>query len=72
MQMPPSMGVDFVTAFQAIFPAVAKANDATFIPFLLEGVGGESALNQADGIHPNAKGHALIGETVWRVLRPLL
>ena len=42
------------------------------IPFLLEGVAGVRSLNQADGIHPNAEGHALIAETVWKTLRPLL
>ena len=30
------------------------------------------ALNQADGIHPNAQGAAIVADTVWNVLRPLL
>jgi len=29
-------------------------------PFFLEGVATDSALNQADGLHPNAKGVAVI------------
>jgi acyl-CoA thioesterase I len=72
MQMPPAMGEDFARAFQEMFPAVAKKNGAAFVPFLLEGVGGRIDLNQGDRIHPTAKGHAVIAETVWKVLRPLL
>jgi acyl-CoA thioesterase-1 len=42
------------------------------IPFLLEGVGGRPEYNQADGMHPNAAGHALIADALWPVLRPYL
>lgn len=72
MQLPPSMGADYVRAFQDIFPAVAEKHRATLIPFLLEGVGGSQRLNQPDQIHPNAEGHAVIAETLWKSLRPLL
>ena len=72
MQMPPAMGPDFARAFQAVFPAVAEKNNATLVPFLLEGVGGRLDLNQGDRIHPTAKGHRVIAETVWKALRPLL
>ena len=72
MQMPPAMGADFAQAFEAMFPAVAEKNRATLVPFLLEGVGGRSDLNQRDRIHPTAEGHVVIAETVWKVLRPLL
>jgi acyl-CoA thioesterase-1 len=72
MQMPPNMGEDYTKAFAAVFPSVAKANQAVLLPFLLEGVGGKEELNQQDGIHPNAKGHAIVAETVWKVLEPML
>jgi acyl-CoA thioesterase-1 len=72
MQIPPAMGRDFSRDFERMFPEVAEKTDATLVPFLLEGVGGRADLNQPDRIHPTAKGHALIAETVWKVLRPLL
>lgn len=72
MQMPPNMGEDYTHAFKAIFPELAKANNAALIPFLLEGVGGHSELNQADHIHPTAEGDKIVAENVWKVLRPLL
>jgi acyl-CoA thioesterase-1 len=72
MQMPPELGPDYTREFGEVFPAVAKAAGAIFLPFLLEGVGGVADLNLGDRIHPNPAGHAAIAETVWKVLRPLL
>ena len=69
---PPNMGADFTRAFAAIFPELAEKNHVAFIPFLLEGVGGRPEFNQPDGIHPNVQGHAIVAETVWAVLKPLL
>ena len=72
MQAPPNMGRDYATAFREIFPRLASENDLKLIPFLLEGVAADPALNQADGIHPTADGHAIMAETVWDVLEPIL
>lgn len=72
MQMPPSMGEDYARAFAAMYPALADKNKLPLVPFLLEGVGGHADLNQADGIHPTPAGHAIVAETVWKKLRPLL
>jgi acyl-CoA thioesterase I len=72
MQMPREMGGEFTRTFREVFPEIAEKNDAALIPFLLEGVGGRADLNQPDRIHPTPEGHAVIAETVWKVLRPLL
>ena len=72
MMMPPSLGTDYVREFAAMYPALAKENSAALIPFLLEGVGGDPSLNQPDQIHPTARGHAVVADTVWRALQPLL
>jgi len=72
MQMPPNMGADYNEAFAKIFPALATANHAALIPFLLEGVGGHPDLNLPDLIHPTAEGHRIVAENVWKVLRPVL
>jgi acyl-CoA thioesterase-1 len=42
------------------------------IPFLLDGVGGNPNLMQADGIHPTAQGAEIVANTVMRYLAPLL
>ena len=72
MQMPPSMGADFAKAFEQMYPDVAEKTGAQLVPFLLQGVGGQLDLNLPDRIHPNAKGHAVLADTVWKTLRPLL
>jgi acyl-CoA thioesterase-1 len=72
MQVPPNLGPEYATGFQRTFEELARENNATLIPFLLEGVGGHRELNQADQIHPNPAGHRIIGELVWRALEPIL
>jgi acyl-CoA thioesterase I len=72
MTMPTSMGETYVRDFAEIFPALAKTNDATLIPFLLEGVGGRPELNLPDGFHPNVAGHQIVADVVWKTLDPLL
>jgi acyl-CoA thioesterase I len=72
MQMPTNMGPDYTREFAAIYPDVAREGGAVLIPFLLEGVGGVASLNLPDGIHPTPQGHAIVADTVWRTLRPLL
>ena len=72
MEAPPNMGRTYTARFRAVFPAVARAERLPLIPFLLAGVGGVDSLNQADGIHPTARGAAIVGRTVWRTLGPLV
>jgi acyl-CoA thioesterase-1 len=72
MQAPPNFGRDYAARFRALYPELARANGAALVPFILEGVAGVPALNQPDGIHPNAEGHRVMAATVWRTLRPIL
>jgi acyl-CoA thioesterase-1 len=71
MMVPPNMGNTYATSFEAIFPELAKKNDAVLIPFLLRGVAGDPELNQPDGIHPNVKGHEIVAETVYNSVKVL-
>jgi acyl-CoA thioesterase-1 len=72
MQVPSNLGRDYTTRFRTIFPELATANDATLIPFLLEGVASVPELNLPDGIHPTAAGQKIVAENVWKVLEPVL
>lgn len=72
MQIPPNMGQTYATEFKSVYKEIADKNNITLIPFLLEGVGGEAKLNQADGIHPTEEGHRIVSETVWAVLKDVL
>lgn len=72
MEAPPNFGADYTRDFRQAFRDLAKQYKTPFIPFVLEGVGGNPKFNQADGIHPNAAGEKIMTETVWRTLEPLL
>jgi acyl-CoA thioesterase-1 len=72
MQLPPNLGADYVAQFQALFPDLARSEKTALIPFILEGVGGDPALNLPDMIHPNAEGHKIVAETVWKLLKNLV
>ena len=72
MEIPPNMGQAYTTEFRNIYKDLAAKNNMTLIPFLLEGVGGEPELNQADGIHPNEQGSRIVAENVWQELERLL
>jgi acyl-CoA thioesterase-1 len=72
MEAPPNYGPEYAAAFRQAFRDVALEERVLFIPFLLQNVAGHSDLNQGDGIHPNAQGAAIVADTVWGVLRPML
>jgi acyl-CoA thioesterase-1 len=72
MMVPPNMGNAYTNQFTKIFPAVAKKNNATLIPFLLKDVAGIEKLNQADGIHPTASGHKIVADNMMKYISPLL
>jgi len=72
MRMPPNLGSDYARSFQQVFADLAQANNAALVPFLLQGVGGQIDLNQADHIHPTVAGQKVVAQNVWLVLEPLL
>lgn len=72
MQVPPNLGTDYTKEFETLYPALAKENNATLIPMILDSVGGKAELMQSDQIHPNVEGHKMVAEEVWGVLYPLL
>ncbi len=72
MRLPPNYGTAYTRKFQQVFARVAASRKAPLVPFLLEGVGGDLALFQADGLHPLAEAQPILLDNVWRELEPLL
>ncbi|OFW06787.1 MAG: hypothetical protein A3H96_14070 [Acidobacteria bacterium RIFCSPLOWO2_02_FULL_67_36] len=72
MEAPPNYGPEYASSFRQAYQDLAGQYRVRFIPFLLDKVAGQPSLNQADGIHPNAQGSAIVADTVWAVLRPVL
>ncbi len=68
----PNLGEAYGKEFEAVYPALAKANGLTLLPDLLEGVAGNPTLNQADGLHPTAAGQGVVAQHVWKSLEKLL
>lgn len=69
MELPPNYGQEYTGAFRQVYRDLAARHTLTLIPFLLQGVGGVAALNQVDGIHPNAEGHRQIARHVYPTLK---
>jgi len=72
MEAPPNFGLVFTRQYRLAFRDLADTYDVAFIPFLLDGVAGIPALNQSDGIHPNAEGARRVADLVWSSLEPLV
>jgi acyl-CoA thioesterase I len=72
MEAPPNYGPEYTAAFRQTYSDLAKRYDVPLIPFLLQGVAGDPAFNQADGIHPNARGARVVADLVWRTLEPVV
>jgi len=60
MYAPRNLGSDYVSAFDAIYPKLSSRYGLILYPFFLDGVAGDSALTQPDGLHPNAAGVRVI------------
>jgi len=72
MEAPPNFGQDYIVSFRQVYSELAAQYHVAIVPFLLEGVAGDEALNQRDGIHPTAEGARIVAGNVWRVLEPIL
>lgn len=72
MEAPPNFGPEYTRAYRSVFSDLAREHDVAFLPFFLDGVAGDSRLNQSDGIHPNAEGTRRVADLVWGALEPLL
>ncbi len=72
MKMPTNYGEPYRSNFEKLFPALAKKHKLPLVPFLLEGVAGDTKLNISDGIHPNPEGHKVMARLIQKHLEPLL
>lgn len=72
MEAPPNFGAEYTRQFRGVYTDLAQQYRVRFIPFLLLGVAGDPALNQADGIHPNVRGAQIVADLVWAELQPVL
>jgi acyl-CoA thioesterase-1 len=72
MTLPPNYGPAYIRKFEDVYRELAAKYRVTLIPFLLQGVGGDTRYMQKDGLHPNAEGARRISALVMKSLEPLL
>ena len=72
MKIPPNYGKAYTQAFEKVFADIAKQEKVVFVPFFLEGIGGNDRLMQSDGIHPNQAAQDKLLTNVWPSLKTLL
>lgn len=72
MLAPLNLGPEYSREFNPIYPELAQKYDLAFYPFFLENVALVPALNQRDGLHPNADGVAKIIDGMMPVLSRFL
>jgi len=69
MLAPPNMGADYGERFNLIYPKLAQKHGVALYPFILDGVVTRSELQLDDGMHPNAKGIAVMVERMTPTVR---
>lgn len=79
MNAPGNYGPDYKAAFDALYPALASRHDSLFYPDFFEGILPDGAppsaaegVMQADGIHPNADGVAIIVDAIGPTVEQLI
>ena len=65
MEAPAAHGAAYTSALRNAFRQLAAAHRLALMPFLLDGVALDPALNQADGSHPNETGAEMIASRLW-------
>ncbi|WP_374942377.1 arylesterase [Sphingomonas sp.] len=69
MRAAPNLGADYARDFEGMYPALARKYRVPLYPFFLDGVAGNRGLIQRDGLHPNARGVAVIVSRIMPAVR---
>jgi acyl-CoA thioesterase-1 len=72
MWAPPNYGEAYTKEFKQVFENLKNKYSLTLVKFPLGGIAGQKELNQADGIHPNEKGHKFLAEEIFRQIKTSL
>ena len=72
MHLPSNYGSTYTELFYQQYTRLVRDNPVTFLPFLLENIGENIKLFQADGMHPLASAQPQIMDNIWQILTPLL
>ena len=72
MRAAPNLDPAFIASFEKLYPELAEKHRAALYPFFLDGVAGQRAMVQGDGLHPTFAGvKAIVTRMVPAVKRAL-
>lgn len=72
MRLPPNYGTAYTEKFRETYADLARSKRTGFVPFLFEGFAENGRYFQADRLHPTSEAQALMLDTIWKGLKPLL
>jgi acyl-CoA thioesterase I len=72
MRAAPNLGPAYAHAFEVMYPRLARKHRVPLYPFFMDGVAGNRALIQRDGLHPTARGVAIIVRRIMPAVRRAL
>jgi acyl-CoA thioesterase-1 len=72
MRLPPNYGTPYTEKFQRTFVELARSKKTAFVPFLFEGFAEDARYFQSDRVHPTGEAQALMLDTIWKGLKPIL
>ncbi len=72
MRLPPNYGMAYTEKFRQTYADVARSKKIAFVPFLMEGFAENGSYFQPDRVHPTSEAQAMMLDSVWKGLRPLL
>ncbi len=72
MMASPNLGAAYAREFNAIYPALAKAQGVTLYPFFMDGVAAVPGMQLSDGMHPTPKGvNVIVGKMLPVITKEL-
>jgi acyl-CoA thioesterase-1 len=72
MEITPNLGVEYSKEFRESFSLLAEKYQVKLLPFFLKDVAARPELTQPDGVHPLSNGYAIVTQTVFQYLEPML
>ncbi len=72
MEITPNLGAEYSSEFRDSFTLLAEQYKVALIPFFLKDVAARPELTQSDGVHPLTNGYAIVTQTVFQYLEPML
>jgi acyl-CoA thioesterase-1 len=72
VHLPPNYGRPYTERFHRIYHELAEQENTALVASLVDEVGVDPELMQADGLHPNARAQRRLLARIWPELQPLL